>query len=445
MASAISQAGARLDPGQGRRTLRRALRRVVRPRSPDGKPRRLPLIVNGSFASMAGPQDGYSDVEKRITQFLETYRGNGPKDLCTFVLSAGNSLQLRAAAQMDILPGKSGEIPWRVLPDDKTPNFVQIWLPEARRRRPATAASEGLSRTAARRSRERTAFTARCGRRMEDWGAHWRPYIPSALPETRRLAGVRYDRDQTDSRRPGRRRAVVPSGLWRIRVKNTTDQELGIDLRVHRDDVGMFARTGARQSYFDDPNYEMFEPGSGRPINDERRDGGREDAGNEAGDPQYLCLCRRRDRCRRLPQFRRRTRPIFVCRLCRQPHRFVIFHQPARQAWAPKPRTRRRQAETPVDGPDLAAVSEESPALAGVLAAGTYSGSVAILGGTSVAAPQITRALADEIAARRLGRKPAKRRGGASAPKIRSATLRTASRAPTCAFSSSLLRERVGG
>jgi hypothetical protein len=50
--------------------------------------------------------------------------------------------------------------------------------------------------------------------------------------------------------------------------------------------------------------------------------------------------------------------------------------------------------------PDLAAVSEESPALPGVLAAGTYSGSVAILNGTSDAVPQVTRALADQIATR---------------------------------------------
>ena len=96
-----------------------------------GKPRRLPLIVNGSFASMAGPQDGYSDVERRITQFIKTYRGDGPEDLCTFVLAAGNSLQLRAEAQMDIPPRKSEDILLRVLPDDKTPNFVQIWLPKA--------------------------------------------------------------------------------------------------------------------------------------------------------------------------------------------------------------------------------------------------------------------------------------------------------------------------
>jgi hypothetical protein len=100
--------------------------------TPDGRPRRLPLIVNGSFASMAGPQDGYSDVERRITQFIKTYRDGGPEDLCTFVLAAGNSLQLRGAAQMDIPSDGVGEIRLRLQPDDKTPNFVQIWLPKVK-------------------------------------------------------------------------------------------------------------------------------------------------------------------------------------------------------------------------------------------------------------------------------------------------------------------------
>jgi hypothetical protein len=31
----------------------------------DGKPTRFPLMVNASFASMACPQDGYSDAERR--------------------------------------------------------------------------------------------------------------------------------------------------------------------------------------------------------------------------------------------------------------------------------------------------------------------------------------------------------------------------------------------
>ena len=44
-------------------------------------------------------------------------------------------------------------------------------------------------------------------------------------------------------------------------------------------------------------------------------------------------------------------------------------------------------------GPELAAVSERSPALPGVLAAGTLSSTCRSLSGTSVASPQVARRL----------------------------------------------------
>ena len=53
---------------------------------------------------------------------------------------------------------------------------------------------------------------------------------------------------------------------------------------------------------------------------------------------------------------------------------------------------------TALRGPDLVAVTDESPALPGILRAGTYSGLVIRQDGTSFAAPQVGQALADEIA-----------------------------------------------
>lgn len=63
------------------------------------------------------------------------------------------------------------------------------------------------------------------------------------------------------------------------------------------------------------------------------------------------------------------------------------------------PRRSKDAKGQPLIGPDLAAVSDASPSLPGILATGTYSGSMVRLNGTSVAAPQAVRALADEIAA----------------------------------------------
>ena len=51
------------------------------------------------------------------------------------------------------------------------------------------------------------------------------------------------------------------------------------------------------------------------------------------------------------------------------------------------------------NGPDAMAVSDDSHAHRGILAAGTRSGSTVPMNGTSVAAPQITRWIAERMAA----------------------------------------------
>jgi hypothetical protein len=358
----------------------------------DGKPSRLPLIVNGSFGSLAGPQDGCSDVERRIRQFVKTYRGDGPEDLCTFVLSVGNALQLRAAAQMDILPGGVGEIPWRVLPDDKTPNFVQIWLPKVRGSEHPQQVQISLEPP---RDGPGSGKLSQLGEAVEweigkDAAAriyHQRFPRPGGSRECITIATRPTADDQGQ--------LIVPSGLWLIKIKNTTRRELrGIDLRVHRDDVGMFAHTGARQSYFDHPEYERFDPASGRTINEETRD-------DELYDDK-----RRDDELRKRGHWTRVTRQGTLSTYAFAEGVLAVGGyrrsdgQPAVYSSAGRRRKDPHGKLVDERTPDLAAVSEESPALPGVVAAGTYSGSVAILSGTSVAAPQVTRALADQISTR---------------------------------------------
>jgi len=345
--------------------------------SSDGKRRRLPLVVNGSFGSLAGPQDGFGDVERRITQFVKTYRGDGPEDLCTFVLSVGNALQLRAAARMDVCPEHIGEIPWRVLPDDKTPSFVQIWLPRVEHVCGNAPLQQVEVFLVPPRDMPENKLSSKLGEAIE-WKIgndvlarvyHQRFARPDGSRECITIA-IRLTTDDQGG-------PVVPSGLWLIKIKNTTERVLhNIDLRVHRDDVGMFARTGARQSYFDHPEYERFDS-SGRTINDERLD-------DQARD----------DKLRRYGSWTRVTRQgTLSTYACAEGVLAVGGYRRSDNQPAAYSSAGRVGGRTP----DLAAISEESPAIPGVLAAGTYSGSVAILSGTSVAAPQVTRALADQI------------------------------------------------
>jgi hypothetical protein len=344
-----------------------------------GGKRRLPLIVNCSFGSMAGPQDGWSDVERRITQFVRTYRADGEPELCTVVMPAGNSRLLRAAARVPI-DKQRVSVPWRVLPDDRTPSFVQIWLP------PQTQDAWQQVRVALRPPGQDNPHMFSVLDKALDWTVgndvlarlYHRSWSRPA--DQRRECITIAIRPTADDGAPT---PVVPAGLWHIDIEPTEELEgpLKADLHVHRDDVGMFARGKGRQSYFDDPNYRQVEMVGGRPAAD--------------GPPPPLgsTLVRREGT---LNAYGYGEGTVLVAGY-RHSDR-----QPAAYSASGAVHMRRRSKDAtgqPLVGPDLAAVTDASPSLSGILGTGTYSGSVARLNGTSVAAPQAVRELADEIAA----------------------------------------------
>jgi hypothetical protein len=372
-----------------------------------GERRRLPLIVNCSFGSMAGPQDGWSDVERRITQFVRTYRGTGPQELCTVVMSAGNSRKSRAAARIEI--GEQDletrvSLPWRLLPDDKTPSFVQIWLSETATtdqqicvalRPPAQDQAEKLSKLD--KVLECTVGDTVYARLYhQSW----------PRPEGKRRECV------TIAVRPtaedGKPEPVVPAGLWHIDIvfkrASGSKGSLNIDAHVHRDDVGMFARGKGRQSYFDDPDYDRADvvKDYGRPDLRKRR------RSADAVPPPNQKALVSGDGTLNAYGYGEGTLLVGGYRLSDE--------EPASYSSSGAPGAHRRKKDPngrDIDGPDLSAVTEESPSLPGVLASGTSSGSVAIMNGTSVAAPLATRALADKISA---GRSVTALRGGATEP-----------------------------
>jgi hypothetical protein len=353
-----------------------------------GSERRLPLIVNCSFASIAGPKDGWSDVERRITQFVRTYRAGGPPELCNVVMSASNSLQFRATARARIERNRVS-VPWRVLPDDKTPSFVQIWLP-----RTDTKAQQ--VRVALRPPGQDKAEKFSKLNKTLDWtvgdAVRARLYHQSwPRPDGKRRECITIAIRATDE--DGAPEPVVPAGLWHIDIEPATvlPEPLDIDLHVNRDDVGIFARGKGRQSYFDDPDYPradlVGDYQRGKPV------GTRRAADSEQPRPDAQPLVR--------PQGTLNAYGFGEGTLLVAGYRASDGIPAAYSASgaAYMPRRSKGPDGKPLVGPDLAAVSDASPSLPGILGTGTYSGSVARLNGTSVATPQAVRQLADEIAA----------------------------------------------
>jgi hypothetical protein len=87
------------------------------------------LVINFSYGYSGGPHDGQIDIEAAISELVKARRNNrGPTAL---VLPAGNSFLDRMHARITDARFVKDEarLQWRLQPNDRTPNFVELWFP----------------------------------------------------------------------------------------------------------------------------------------------------------------------------------------------------------------------------------------------------------------------------------------------------------------------------
>ena len=322
-----------------------------------------PVVVNISYGFIAGPHDGSSILEAAIDQMIALR----PQPFAV-VLPAGNSHVARCHARLQLAPLARQTLPWRLQPDDYTPSYMEIWLPN----RPGGAPA------------------ARVRLRIRPPGAAWSPWINEGdafywQPAADVLCEVVYHNTVA----PGRNRNMIliataptavlegnrqpaPSGPWEIEIQNRNlGPNEGIDAWIQRDDSPFGYPARGRQSYFDADDYVRF------------GDAGREVETDNASVVQ---------RGGSMNSISTGSRTVVIGGFHRQDGRAAKY-----SAGGPLPPPG-RGAPTP-NGPDAMAVSDDSVVHSGVLAAGTRSGSCVAMFGTSVAAPQVTRWIADRMAA----------------------------------------------
>jgi subtilase family protein len=335
----------------------------------------LPIAVNFSFGTTAGPHDGSSIVEETIAEFLDSYRANPGSPRCECVLPAGNSHLWRVVARLEVQEdGTIESLPWRVSPNDKTSSYLHIWLPEASQNDDPQV----------RLSLKPPLNCAPCG--LSELGSHvdWLP--EGKTNERYARAGIYHrivhqpsggQREQiTVAIRPSENDGDLdaetsPAGIWRLDFENISlTPGTVIDVRIRRDDSLIGQRPTGRQSYFDHPDHRRFEPDTGRI---------RVDACKEQS-----------------PVTRLGTLNGYVH--ATGPHDPVIVGGYRRSDGEMADYSSSGSLTGKKKEPTLSAVSEEGAYHRGVIAAGTRSGSAVIQNGTSVSTPVITRFLADFIA-----------------------------------------------
>ena len=320
----------------------------------------IKLVVNFSYGITAGPKDGTHYLEREIDRLVE-YRNRKAKT--AVILPSGNSFEDRMTAAIDLASGASEHLDWMILPDDGTPNFVEIWfdLPHSTSHPAPCPVQLTLTPPAGPKSPEtmpeagRAMLLKPCDKLVS--GIY---YDVFERPDCKNRARIFLAVNPTKSWDAGQ--AIAPSGRWRISLANPTQHLLKLSLYVQRDDTpGGFRRKG-RQSYFDHPSAHERDPVTG----------------------DYSALSK--------------ACPIthYATLSAIGTGRHTVLVGAAEDSEPLRPARYTSSGRT--DGkeqPDISAVADDGPAMLGILASGTASGSVVAMNGTSVAAPQITRRLAE--------------------------------------------------
>jgi hypothetical protein len=333
---------------------------------------RLPVVINFSYGFYAGPHDGTHPIEAAIDKIIAEREAQRQK--VRVVLPSGNAHLARCHAQVDLepspSPGAEAAIDWRVLPDDQTSTFVELWLPfsdEPLRQRIELSVAPPVGPASCPPLREQAGQALElknergdvlCKISYESIAATGRSRFVVALPPT-----AFHDVPKQ----------LAPAGIWTLKIRNVSREYQQVQLWIQRDDTPFSYPIRGRQSYFDDPEYKVFD-GGGFEIEVDADCSPVRRAGsiNAAGTGSDAIVVGGFLRKEEVPSRYSAGGPITAKGDRPTPHRF---------------------------GPDAMAVADDSKVLPGVLAAGSRSGSVVAMNGTSVAAPQVTRLIVDELAA----------------------------------------------
>lgn len=312
------------------------------------------VVINLSDGAYGGPHDGLSMLERAIDDFL----GNRPN--VTLVLAAGNALDSRGHARVAALKkGESVQFDWRILPDDYTDSFLEVWFDRVCANQSVTltvtppndpgsvTVTMGSNKVLSHSSGYSLASVISLGTNPD--GPKRSMFLVAVAPTNPKNKDF----------------PAAPHGLWKVKVSNIKlAADVAVDAWIERDNP-VFTESGPRrQSFFEDRHCNpLVVTGQGT-------------LGSLAGSGQAIVVGGRYRRgsasvgCEVLP----------LSRVAKYSSR-----GPGRAG--------------PAQGPDLLGPSDDSPVELGLLAAANRTGAKFRMDGTSVAAPIVTRRIVNLLGA----------------------------------------------
>ena len=316
------------------------------------------IAVNISWGTLAGPHDGSSVLEAAMEQLIDLRHGT-----LQIAVPAGNSYQSRCHANDAVTKARPAALTWCVQADDYTQTFLELWMAPKKRgnlkRMRIRVTPPGCAALPWKKAGESGMWTDGTGR----------PVCALIFPEAvaTGTTGTCALLALAPTASFDAEAVLAPSGPWQVELRNDSEVPVVFDGYIERDDIPIgIAGKGGRQSYFTDGLYDT----SGNPGS----------FVDHPGNPT---------RIRRSGNFNSISTGSLTVSVggLRLTDDSWALYSPQR----PDPDAGRPSRPKVVKMPDARAFSDQSAADPGLPAAGTRSGGIVTLVGTSDATPQVLR------------------------------------------------------
>lgn len=331
-----------------------------------------PVVLNLSIGSLAGPGDETEFLADWMAYEIARHRRIAKGAEVRIAGAYGNARRSRMAARAEVRVKQPLVLDWRVLPDDGTSSFLELWVDHEQ--------VEGLSLT----------LLPPPGYGLPELAVDW-PKGPAAW----RLAGHGpVAAASFGSERGGQallHLALAPTvdaggmaraapGLWRLTLSTAKNEPVRVVARVQRDDTPFGHARSGKQSWLDHPEAWGWSV--------DRRDYTQPQV---QADGAPLC-----------PVSVQGSAVSFAGASC--PEIWLVGSVKSgvqKASWLPSDFSAEgaeylhREGESA--GPSLCAPGEAGSLLRGIAAAGLLSGSLVRIAGTSMAAPQVVRRLVEYL------------------------------------------------
>jgi hypothetical protein len=310
------------------------------------------VVVNLSWGPQTGPHDGSSLLEQAWVERMAVSKAMGwTLDL---TLPAGNTYEAKAHA---LFPADQGcdHLCWHVPPSLESPSFLEMWWPEG-------TLPEEVQLTI--RAPDGSTLSATC---MKDGGLVSAPHDTwgiTLVPHNRRCMAL-LALAPTFDRRGGN---TAPHGGWHIDIQPLNAPKTG-DVHVYaaRNQANMGGRRRGVDSYLEDTKHSRTHFWRDRPTP--------ADAGLVKGEGTLNGLATG-------------SGPLLAAG-------YVLTREAAEAETAAAPYSSSGPSADGTRNPDWALATDESPLLRGIRAGAVRGGTSVRLVGTSTAAPQLARKLAN--------------------------------------------------